>query len=164
MRVEFNAERSRAAIRRAMATVADMTPVYQDIGEYLIEEHRQRFVQGVDPDGNPWAAKSPATIERYKRLGYGALNRPLIGAGKRLSREIQKFVSRDGVVIGSSLIYSGTMQEGAAKGAFGSDRHGRPLPWGRIPARRWLGLSNENETGIIEIVEEHETLQLDARD
>ena len=47
------------------------------------------------------------------------------------------------------------MQEGAAKGAFGSDSRGNPLPWGNIPARRWLDLSDEEELEIVAIAEEH---------
>ena len=47
------------------------------------------------------------------------------------------------------------MQEGAAKGAFGNDKRGRPVPWGRIPARVWLGISAADETAIVEIAEEY---------
>ena len=155
LNVQFNIGPSRAAIREALSQLKDMTPVYQDIGEYMIGATRQRFIDGKAPDGTAWAPKSAATLDRYKRLGYGTLNRPLIGAGKRLSREIQRFVSRDGVVIGSSLAYSGVMQNGAARGAFGTDRRGRPLPWGRIPARVWLGISDEDEKKIIDIVDEN---------
>jgi phage gpG-like protein len=153
--VQFNAGRSRQVIREALAVLEDMTPVYQDVAEYLVEVHRQRFVRGVGPDGKAWAPKRAATLERYKRLGYGSLGRPLIGPAKALSRQIQRLVSRDGVVIGSSLIYSGVMQDGAAKGAFGKDSRGRPIPWGRIPARVWLGLSAADDAAIVEIVEEH---------
>lgn len=160
--VQFNAGKSREAIREAIGLLADMTPVYTDIGEYSIESTRQRFVKGIGPDGVAWAPKREATLERYKRLGYGSLGRPLIGPAKALSRQIQRFVSRDGVVIGSSLIYSGVMQDGAAKGAFGTDSRGRPIPWGRIPARVWLGISRDDETAIVEIVDEHLADKLEA--
>ena len=160
--VQFNAGRSRQAIRVAIEQVEDMTPIYTAIGDYMIQATRQRFAKGVAPDGTAWAPKRASTLERYKRLGYGSLGRPLIGPGRRLSREIQQFVSRDGVIIGSSLIYSGVMQDGAAKGAFGTDPHGRPIPWGRIPARPWLGISREDETAIVEIVEDHLAPNLDA--
>jgi phage gpG-like protein len=153
--VQFNAGTSRQAIREAISLLTDMTPVYQDIGEYMTEATRQRFQKGVSPDGTAWAPKSPTTLERYRRLGYGTLSRPLIGPAKALSRQIQRVVSRDGVTIGSSLIYSGVQQEGAARGAFGTDRRGRPIPWGRIPARTWLGISAADETAIVEIAEEH---------
>lgn len=155
LKVEFKADGARAAIRKALETLSDMTPIYEDIGEYMIEATRRRFISGTAPDGTPWAPKRASTLDRYKRLGYGTLSRPLIGPGKALSRQILKFVSSGGVVIGSSLIYSGVMQEGAAKGAFGKDRRGRSLPWGRIPARVWLGISAEDEREIVAIVDEH---------
>lgn len=133
--IQFNAGASRAAIRKAIGLLADMTPVYRDIGEYMVEATRKRFVAGTAPDGTRWAPKSAATLDRYRKLGYGNLSRPLIGPGKALSRQIRQFVSKDGVVIGSPLIYSGVMQDGAAQGAFGTNARGRPIPWGRIPAR-----------------------------
>ncbi|MBL4641554.1 MAG: phage virion morphogenesis protein [Verrucomicrobiales bacterium] len=152
---ELNGEAARKALREAAARLDDMTPVYTDIGEYLLEQRRARFRSGTDPEGKPWAPKRQSTLDRYKRLGYGTLNRPLIGPSKALSRQIHRIVSKDGVVIGSSLAYARTMQEGAAKGAFGSDSRGNPLPWGNIPARRWLDLSDQEELEIVAIAEEH---------
>ena len=152
---ELNGEAARKALREAAARLDDMPPVYNEIGEYLLEQRRARFRSGTDPEGKPWTPKRQSTMDRYKRLGYGTLNRPLIGPSKALSRQIQRIVSRDGVVIGSSLAYARTMQEGAAKGAFGSDARGNPLPWGNIPARRWLDLSDEEELEIVAIADEH---------
>lgn len=155
IQIEIDTSEVRGAIRRAIETLEDMTPIYTDIGEYLIEAHRQRFIKGVDPDGNPWAPKSAVTLERYRRRGYGFLGQPLIGPSKSLSRMILRFVSKDGVVIGSNMIYAAVMQEGAAKGAFGKTSRGAPIPFGNIPARRWLGLSSEDEAKIVKIVDLH---------
>ena len=157
IRVQFNAGQSRDVLRRALGQLEDMTPIFQSVGEYMVEATRKRFQTGTAPSGERWPAKRPATIERYRRMGYGTLNRPLIGPGRALSRQIQRIVSRDAVIIGSSLIYAGVMQDGAAKGAFGQDRGGRPIPWGRIPARAWLGISSADDRAIVEIVEEELT-------
>jgi phage virion morphogenesis protein len=153
--VQFNIGRSRTAIQEALSQLDDMTPIFSDIGEYMIEATRQRFVDGKAPDGSAWAPKKESTLERYRRLGYGSLTRPLIGPARALSRQIQKIVAKGSVTIGSSLIYSAVMQEGAAKGAFGTDQRGSPIPWGTIAARVWLGISNEDETAIVAIVDEH---------
>lgn len=152
--IQFNIGPTRDALRRAMQLLDDMTPVYREIGEYMVEATRQRFIKGVAPDGTKWAPKKQSTLDRYKRLGYGTLNRPLIGPGRALSRQIQRVVTKGGVTVGSSLIYSRVMQDGAAQGAFGKDRRGRAIPWGRIPARVWLGISPADATAIEEIVDE----------
>ena len=159
--VQFNAGRSRQALRETLALLQDMTPVYTDIGDYMVQATRQRFVKGIGPDGVAWAPKRESTLERYRRLGYGALGRPLIGPGKALSRQIQTIVSQGGVTIGSALIYSGVMQDGAAKGAFGADSRGRPIPWGRIPPRVWLGISADDDAAIVDISDEHLEDRLD---
>ncbi len=152
---EFKADAATAAIRNAAAQLDDMTPIFRDVTEYMIGATRQRFVTGTAPDGSRWAPKAQSTLDRYKQLGFGKLSRTLIGPGKRLSREIVGQASATAAVIGSALIYSRVMQEGAAKGAFGADRRGRPIPWGRIPARVWLGISAQDEVKIVDIVDEH---------
>ncbi len=161
--IQFNAGASRDALREAIGQLDDMTPLYTDVGEYMVEATRKRFQQGVSPSGAAWAPKRPATLERYKRLGYGSRTQPLIGPGRALSRQILPIVSRTHVEIGSSLIYAGVMQDGAAQGAFGRDRRNRPIPWGRIPARAWLGISAEDEREIVAIAEEHVRRALGAQ-
>lgn len=152
---QFNATAATEAIRKATAELEDMTPIYRDVVEYMVEATRKRFTQGVGPDGKAWAPKKASTLDRYKRLGYGNLKRVLIGPSRQLSRQIVGEAAKTGAVIGSALIYSGVMQDGAEKGAFGADRRGRPIPWGTIPARVWLGISPADETAIVEIVDEH---------
>lgn len=157
---DFKASAATQAIRRAAAHLKDMTPLFQDVREYMIAATRGRFARSQAPDGSIWAKKSPATLERYKKLGYGGLDKQLIGPGKRLSREIVGEATPQGAVIGSALIYSRVMQDGAEKGAFGADRRGRPIPWGRIPARVWLGISPADELAIIDIADEYMDGQL----
>lgn len=158
--IQFNIGPSRQALKRATDLLADMTPVFQDIAEYMVEATKKRFVSGTGPDGKAWAPKKQSTLDRYKKLGYGALTRPLIGPSKSLSTQIQRIVTKDSAAIGSNLIYSGVMQNGAAKGAFGTNAKGRPIPWGRIPARTWLGLSDADNAAIIDIAEEHIEMRL----
>lgn len=152
---QFNVGPTQDAIRRAIAAMTDPTPMYETIGDYMADATRERFIKGEAPDGSKWAPKKQSTLDRYKRLGYGSKIRPLIAKGERLSSEIIRDANKSGVVIGSALIYSGVMQSGAAKGAFGKDRHGRPLPWGNIPARVWLGISVADEAAIVRIAEKH---------
>ena len=155
IKLEFNHAPIFDRLERAAALLDDLTPVHQRIGEYMIDATRQRFRRGEAPDGSRWQPKKPATIARYLERGDGHRPKPLIGPSGRLGREIAMFAGRNMVELGSSLEYSAVMQNGAAKGAFGSDAAGRPIPWGTIPARVWLGISDTDERNILDIVDEH---------
>ena len=60
----------------------------------------------------------------------------------------------DFVEIGTNKIYAAVMQFGAAKGAFGTDAGGSSIPWGAIPARPFLGISDQDRTNIAATVDE----------
>lgn len=152
--IKFNNEAAISALRSLRARLADMTPVYRDIGEYMVKATRDRFIAGTDPDGKAWAPKKQSTIDKYQAQGDGLLTSPLIGPSRRLGREIFPIVARSGVQIGSSLIYAAVMQLGAAKGAFGTSGRGQSIPWGTIPARPYLGISADDEANILDIVAE----------
>lgn len=161
--IKFQYQAISDALDQASARLTDLKPLYDDIGEYMIEATKERFKKGIDPDGNAWMPKSPATLAAYEARGDGVRPDPLIGASKRLSTEISKFVADSSVEIGSSLEYSGVMQNGAKKGAFGTNSRGSPIPWGDIPARVWLGISAEDEENIIDIADEHLQEAFDSR-
>jgi phage virion morphogenesis protein len=155
IRLELQHEHEvRQALDNLAAAFDDMTPVMQEIGEYLVEATRRRFLAGVSPAGARWAAKSPATIAATRARGERADPRPLFGPSGRLSREIAYRAGRRQTEVGSSLIYAAVQQLGAAKGQFGRTRRGAPIPWGRIPARPFLGLDDRDDDAILDIVAE----------
>lgn len=160
-------EVTRALDRLAMA-LEDMTPLFQEIGEILLASTKDRFKTGTDPDGGKWPAKSATTLAAYAARGDPVDIRPLWGPTRRLSSEIAVRSWATGAEIGSSLIYAGVQQFGAAKGEFGA-RMGRTrpsekrpksqdflmtIPWGDIPARPFLGLSAQDRTFVLEAVDE----------
>ncbi|QNG47416.1 phage virion morphogenesis protein [Sphingobium yanoikuyae] len=155
IKVEFKYQQVAQALGEVSRRLGDMTPIHQDIGEYVVGATKDRFKKGTAPDGTAWTPKKQATIDRYKDRGDGDRPDPLIGPSKRLSSEIAHYADAQGVEIGSSLEYSAVMQDGAKQGAFGKSPRGGPIPWGDIPARPWLGLSEEDEANIIDIADEH---------
>lgn len=154
-RIVFNPAPLLARLGEASKVLGDLTPIHQDITDHVVEATKARFLTSTAPDGSKWQAKKPATIARYLARGDGNRPKPLIGPSGRLGREIAGLATRSQAEIGSALEYSGVMQGGAAKGAFGADRRGRPVPWGDIPARVFLGLSDVDERNILDIVDEH---------
>lgn len=150
------------ALAQIEAHLSDMTPLMQDIGDLLQNSTTERFGEGKDPDGNAWAPKSQATIARQRKGEAKGANasidfRPLFGPSRRLSSEIHYQADAKSVEIGSSLIYAAVQQFGATKGQFGTMANGAPVPWGDIPARPFLGISEDDKNGIIQTITEYLT-------
>lgn len=141
-----------AYLGQLSARLGDLTPVMQDLGEYLVTSTKGRFGTSTAPDGTPWAANSLTTLALYGRMFKGAAKavankQPLIGESKRLSGEIHALATASSVTVGSSMIYAGVQQFGAAKHSLG------PVsPWGNIPARPYLGLSATDRGNVLDIV------------
>jgi phage gpG-like protein len=155
IKVDFDAPSVFDKLKSVGDALGDLTPLHQDIREYMVEATRQRFRDGKGPDGVAWKPKSQLTLTRYLERGDGNRPDPLIGPSGRLGREIVGTADKTAAEIGSALEYSGVMQRGAAKGAFGRDSRNHPLPWGDIPARVWLGISEADEAAIIDIADEY---------
>lgn len=143
IRVDLNDERVRRAVRRVIAAGIDMHQVTGSIGELLLRSTRERFDTERSPEGVPWAPLSEATKRRKRH------NRDKVLTERGYLRGGLNFRhGRDYVEIGSDRIYASTHQFGAEKGAFGSTGSGRPIPFGDIPARPFLGVSDDDEAEI----------------
>lgn len=153
-----------ATLDALAAAMEDMTLVMDDLGELLLESTKQRFIAGEAPDGTPWAPKSATTMAAYAKRGDPIDPRPLFGPSRQLSSQFGIATTPTSVEISSSLVYAATMQFGAQKGQFGAKMgrtrpsEKRPAsrdffvssPWGDIPARPFLGLSDDDSANIIE--------------
>lgn len=152
--IEINEDEITAALARVEAALTDMTSLMSMLGEILKASTDRRFIEGQAPDGSIWAPKSATTIATYKRRGDPVSSRPLIGPTKVLSSTIFYEAGPDFVSINSNPIQAAVMQFGAAKGAFGTTARGAPIPWGDIPARPFLGVSDEDRASIADQVSE----------
>lgn len=143
------------ALLRLSATLSDLTPVMQEIGEIMVDSTKQRFPQGIAPDGSRWAPKSQTTLNRYGARTSNRIDiRPLFGPSGALSSQIFYELTPDSVSWGSPMIYAATQQFGAAQGAFGRTSRNGPIPWGNIPARPFLGISADDQTNILDTIAE----------
>lgn len=139
IRVEIDDRAVRQALERLSRRVADMTPAMHAIGQALMEGSRERILSGRDWTGAPFAPNSPVTIARKGK------NRPLIDSKSFVSHRLHYEARSDGVTIGSSAIQSAVLQFGARKGEFGRTKRGTPIPWGDIPARRYLPVTQDGQ-------------------
>lgn len=129
------------ALQRLERAVGDISPALKEIGEVLVESTKQRFASGEGPDGNAWKGNSDVTIDRKGR------DMPLVDEGT-LMDSIHYQLSGNMLEIGTALEYAAMQQFGGTKAEF-------PFLWGDIPERPFLGLSDEDENAILNILKEH---------
>ncbi|MDK3072760.1 phage virion morphogenesis protein [Sedimentitalea sp. JM2-8] len=164
--IEFNTDTLTPALQRVAAALGDMTPVMADIGELLLASTQDRMLRGEQPDGQAFAPRSPVTLERYAALGF-SFGGPLHLTGE-MRGQLATESGSDFARIGSNAIQAVVMQFGASQGAFGaaigrtrptdkrptSQDYFFPIPWGDIPARPFIGISEQDETDILAELEE----------
>ncbi|MBI2313576.1 MAG: phage virion morphogenesis protein [Betaproteobacteria bacterium] len=173
------------ALNELLRRGGDLAPALADVGELLVGSTKTRFAEGRGPGGEAWPPNTRATLEAFlyrasgahsktgkrtgtkkgyfrddgrlgaKGAGVVMSKRPLIGESKRLGSEIVYRVSGNTLLVGSALEYSAVQQFGAKKGAFGKTRRGAPVPWGDIPPRPFLGISDADRAGILDIMNDY---------
>lgn len=151
MKVTLEDSEAVRALTRMVSRGRDMTPLMRDIGEHLLNTTRERFATQTAPDGTPWAPLSATTKRRKTRN----VEKVLTESGALRGHGLVYQASRDRVEVGSPLIYAGTHQFGAERGSFGSMSNGAPIPWGDIPARPFLGVSDDDEATIVRLIGDH---------
>lgn len=152
MRVKVTQDTVTTGLARAADALGDMSLPMSQIGELLLASTKDRVAAGVDVDGKPFAPRSATTLQRYGKLGlkYGA---PLNRSG-RFRKGIAYNSGPDWAQVGSNAVQAAVLHFGAAKGTFGQSARGQDLPWGNIPARPWLGVSEEDGSKIRKTIEE----------
>jgi len=151
------------ALNDLAGRVSNLRPAMAEIGERLTETTQDRFNTSTGPDGQRWAPNSQATILDYlggksgsyqkksgklsaKGAGHAMNKRPLVDSGL-LRDNIHWQQIDNGVSIGTDR-FADDWDEGAAVHQFGSKN-------GKIPARPFLGISDEDERTILDIVGEY---------
>jgi phage virion morphogenesis protein len=140
------AERFGELLRRG----ADLRPAFGEIGQHLDRSHRERWDREESPEGEKWAPLSPTTQAHKEKNADKIL---ILNAHLRDTLAVQ--ITAKSMQFGSNRVYAAVHQFGAAKGAFGRTARDAPIPWGDIPARRWLGLTGDDEAEILAILADH---------
>lgn len=144
LELEFNAGPARTAIGQAVQalTPAGSRLLLQDIGEYLLRATRDRAVGERDPDGRRWRALEPsyARWKAKKRPGVPILKFDHHMLGDQLSWQLDGDTA---VLVGTSAIYGAVHHFGSLD------------PTRRLPARPWLGVSNDDAEEIVQLTQDH---------
>jgi len=123
-------------LKRLAQVAGDISPALTEIGEHLIRSHQQRFADGVDPEGNDWEPLAESTLARKKKNA----DKVLIEHGD-LMGSLHYNNNGHELEFGTNLIYGATHQ-------FGREGDG-------IPARPFLGISDDDQREIVNIIDDH---------
>lgn len=148
--VDLESDQITAGLTRLQAAMGDMTPAMNEIGAYLRDSTEDRFATTMSPAGVEWAARSPVTLARY--LEQGASFGGVLHKTGEMGGNIKHEYGSDYAEVGSNSVQAAMMQFGGTKAAY-------PNLWGDIPARPFLGISDEDETNVLAIMEEYLTRQ-----
>ena len=165
IKIEVSDQGVNQALTRLANTTQHLPTVLDLIGDMLVDSTRQRFATSTGPDGQRWAPNSQVTILRYlskykgsygkktgklTKTGAGRAmsKRPLIGESGDLSRQIYSKIDGNTLYIGSTMIYSAMQQFGGKKSQY-------PSLWGDIPARPFLGLSDQDRNNILDTISDY---------
>ena len=169
--LEFDAVAALAVVNEAAAALADPAPMLRDIGEYLLLAHDRRFASQASPDGTPWQALSPAYLKRKKKnqnkilvldgflkntLRYQVNNNELLFGTNRIYGAMMHFGGSIDVAARSQQAYfRQDGKTGDVGNQFVSKRKSNFAQWVtigaytiQIPARPWLGISDDDGYGI----------------
>jgi phage gpG-like protein len=154
-----------AALERLAQATAQPRPALLAIGESMVESTKKRFETSTAPDGSRWAPNSQTTylgmVNAFGKGNFGKSGRinargatrvagkkPLIGATRMLSTQINYEADNAGLRIGSPMVYAAMQQFGGTKAKF-------PNLWGDIPARPFLGVSESDAVMIVDTVSDY---------
>jgi len=137
--VEWNGRAVHESLQNLQQQVSNLRPVLLAIGEDLVDSTKRRFETSTGPDEQRWADNSEVTIDKKGR------NKPLVDQGNLLRQISYDVVGSDTLIVGSAMEYAAMQQFGGTKTEF-------PALWGDIPARSFLGISDDDERKIIDTI------------
>ena len=132
-KVEVDASDALQGLMGLIDSAKDMEPMFELIGDDMVDHITDLFRQERTPDGEPWAELSEVTKMRRRGTEYNILRDTGI-----LSNSIDFTATGKSVEVGSPMEYAATQNYGAQKGQYGRTKRGSPIPWGDIPAREFI--------------------------
>lgn len=157
-------------LRELMDALTRKTPMYDAIGDMMINWADENFRGQHAPNGTPWQVLTPATIRARMKRGRAQIS--ILRETGLLRGSLNHVASEQGVSVGSSSIYGaihqfgGTIDKKAGSRWMAGRRFAKrdKAPDGAevairahtitIPARPYIGVSKDQEGIIAEEVED----------
>lgn len=147
--IELTVDEADIVERLRRIAASDRSDALHEIGKYLELSHRERWPLAQSPEGVPWAPLSEVTKARKAKN----VDTILVESGDLRETLRYQLVGNDSLEFGTDRVYGAAHQFGMPKGYAGTTERGSPIPWGDIPARPFLGISDDDRTAILDILE-----------
>lgn len=138
-------------IRFGKLADSQRTQLMDELGAEVVSQTQRRIdSEKQSPDGEPWAPWSE-NYANTRKAGHS-----LLMADGHLSQDIHHQVIGDAVEIGSNLAYAAAHQFGLDMSVISTGKHVQ------VPARPYLGLSEDNLSDLELLVDDFVDRQLEA--
>ncbi len=131
-----------SALNDLQNRAVDLSPALKAIGEYLDRTARDRWDRQEAPDGAPWERLSDVTIKRKQQRKRST---DILVDSTELRDRLRYQLAGQTLEFGSDREYPAVHRFGADRGGFGRNKKGLPILWGDIPARPFLGITDDRE-------------------
>lgn len=137
-RVKIEQGKISERLSNLLLTDAKRAQMLDQIGEASVREIKMHFINQKSPEGVRWKVSKRAEKDP---------SRPTMLHTLKLLNSITYKRSSGAVEAGTDDIRAGTLNFGAKKGQYGNG-----VPFGDIPARKFIGVSSQNEIRVRDIV------------
>lgn len=144
--IRYDDRRLQQLLGRLQGQVDNLEPVMREVAGHLADSVAGSFEGQAEPDGTAWEPLTAKTIADRLRRGYAA--GPILERSGDLAGRILADWDDESAVAGTNLIYAATHH-------YGDEKRG-------IPARPFLGVSDEARSEIIRSLLDHLGEPLDA--
>lgn len=148
--LEHNVPQVLDVLNGLLHRVEDLSEPMAGIAAVMESASERAFAEQATPAGDPWADLTDTT--KARRAANGHWPGQILQVRGQLAASIETDSGKDFAQIGSNKVYAPTMYFGAAKGEFGKTKRNAPIPWGDIPGREFVGLGQEDELDILDIL------------
>lgn len=135
IKIDVDTSQVKALFDRLRTRMGDMTPVFKNIGEYMLRSTDNRFRYQKDPQNKDWASLTLKYRQRKEKQPR-AIQKILQYSGRLRGSLIYKPYN-DKVIVGTNVVYSRTHQFGSSKG---------------VPSRPFLGVNQKDITSFSRII------------
>ena len=153
IKIEYDDREIVKALNRLSEASQDLTPAMREIAAALEAAAQEAFEREQSPDGKPWADLSDHTkARRQKKKRWPD---QILQVQGRLAGSLTSRYDSQSAEAGTNLVYAPTHQFGAEASEFGSTSRGQPIPFGDIPARPFLGRSDDLDMETLDVIARH---------